>query len=137
MSAVLIDKIKGRPAWNPAALKDVDDTEVLAKFFSKYSPERGTAPSITLPEHLNLQPSNTGSPMRYALPMEDEIKQLVVGNHKTSGGTTITQAELIQHLETLRRGKMGIREKVNEVVARRCVEHVDKESGAKWLKWQS
>ena len=134
---MLLEKIPGRPAWSPATLGEVDQADTISKFFSQYTPEAGTAPSITLPEHLNLVPSKTGSPMEYSLPTEDEIKQLVVGAHKSSGGTTITQDELVKKLESLRRGKTGIREKVAEVIARRCVEERDNSSGAAWLKWKN
>lgn len=109
---------------------------MTAKFFTQFSPEACTAPSISLPEHLNLAPSNTGSPMEYSLPTEHEIHQLVTGSHPSSGGTTITQDELVKKLEALRRGKMGIRAKVAEVVSRRCTVQSDNSSGAMWLKWK-
>ena len=137
VSAVLLEKIPGRPAWSPATLKEVDQTDVIAKFFYQFSPENATAPSITLPEHLNLQLSKTSSPMEFSLPTEAEIKELITGSHTSSGGTTITQAELVQKLEALRRGKMGIREKVADVVSRRCIEESDNSSGAIWLKWRN
>jgi 3-hydroxyisobutyryl-CoA hydrolase len=135
--AVLVDKIKGRPAWSPDTLKDVNDADILGTFFHKFSPENGTAPSISLSNEVQFEPSNTASPMLYALPTENEIRQLVTGSHQSSGGTSLTKDELIQKLEKLRRGKMGIREKVAEVVSRRCVEEGDKVSGTHFLKWRN
>ncbi|KAI0345300.1 3-hydroxyisobutyryl-coenzyme A hydrolase [Trametopsis cervina] len=136
VTAVLIDKIKERPAWHPATVKEVDDVDIQATFFGKFNPEEGTAPSIELSDKLNLEPSKTGSPMLYTLPTEEEVMQLVTGSHRSSGGTSLTAGELVQKLEKMRKGKIGVREKVLEVVSRRCVEEVDKASGIRYLRWK-
>lgn len=75
--------------------------------------------------------------MLYTLPTEEEIRQLVTGEHPTSGSTSLTEEELIQKLEKMRRGKMGVRAKVSEVVSRRCVAEEDKASGTKYLRWKN
>ncbi|KAI0690588.1 3-hydroxyisobutyryl-coenzyme A hydrolase [Cytidiella melzeri] len=137
VSAVLFERIKGRPAWSPATLQEVNDADILGNFFQKFSPENSTAPSIALSDDSHLEPSKTGSPMLFALPTEEEIRKLVVGSHNTSGGTSLTKDELVQKLDRARRGKMGVREKVLEVVSRRCVEEEDKASGTKYLRWKN
>ncbi|KAI0093896.1 3-hydroxyisobutyryl-coenzyme A hydrolase [Irpex rosettiformis] len=136
VKAVLVEKIKERPQWSPPTLQEVGDDYIEGTFFKKFSPEDGTAPSIALSADLQLEPSKTGSPMLYTLPTEDEIRQLVTGSHFSSGSTSLTEGELIQKLEKLRRGKMGIREKVAEVVSRRCVAEAD-DSGVAYLKWKN
>ena len=107
-------------------------------FFKSYSPEAGTAPRLENP--LERQSGGTArgyDPMHFALPTEQEIRQMVDGSHPTSGGTVITREELLQQFEALRKGKMGVREKVLEVSQRCCVEDVDKITGEKWLRWKS
>ena len=114
------------------------DSDVQKSFFKSYSPEAGTAPRLTNP--LEGQSGGTArayDPMHFALPTEQEIRQMVDGSHPTSGGTVITREELLQQFEALRKGKMGVREKVLEVSQRCCVEDIDKITGEKWLRWKS
>ncbi|KAI0811011.1 3-hydroxyisobutyryl-coenzyme A hydrolase [Irpex lacteus] len=118
VSAVLVEKIKERPQWSPATLPEVKD-------------------DITLSDKLHLEPSKTGSPMLYTLPTEEEIRQLVTGSHPSSGSTSLTKDELTEKLVKLRRGKLGVREKVSEVVSRRCIEELDTASGTKYLRWKN
>ncbi len=134
---MLVEKIKERPQWSPATLPEVKDEYILGNFFHKFSPENGTAPSITLSDKLHLEPSKTGSPMLYTLPTEEEIRQLVTGSHPSSGSTSLTKDELTEKLVKLRRGKLGVREKVSEVVSRRCIEELDTASGTKYLRWKN
>lgn len=138
MRHVIIEKIKGgRPAWSPSRLPDTDTADIKAKFFSQYSPKNGTAPELSVPEGANTDAAKTGVPMRFALPTEAEIQQLVKGSHKSSGSSAITVNDLVKKLETLRKGKMGVREKALDVVKRKCIVEEDKQSGEKYLKWVS
>lgn len=75
--------------------------------------------------------------MLYTLPTEEEIRQLVTGSHPSSGSTSLTKDELTEKLVKLRRGKLGVREKVSEVVSRRCIEELDTASGTKYLRWKN
>ncbi|KAI0362452.1 3-hydroxyisobutyryl-coenzyme A hydrolase [Trametes cingulata] len=135
VTAVLVDKIKERPNWSPARLEDVNDSEVLQNFFSKYTPENGTAPKITPPPYL-AQLNKVMDPMQYALPTEAEIRSMVDGSHKSSGATEITLDELLAKFDKLRKGKAGVREKILEVVQRKCIFEEDKHMDKKWLKWK-
>jgi len=75
-------------------------------------------------------------PRRYSLPTEQDISEAVLGSHKTSGKTGITLPELIIKFEKLRLGKHGVREKVEEIVERKC-DLVDNADGNyQWLKWK-
>lgn len=133
---MLIEKTKERPDWKPPTLAELNDSDVEAKFFSQFSPENGTAPTVDVPTGVDTWPHKPSSLMRFALPTEEEIKQLVTGAHEMSGGTGITEVELIQKLETLRKGKMGIREKVADVVQRKCVAEPFQGSREKYLRWK-
>ncbi|KAJ8700053.1 3-hydroxyisobutyryl-CoA hydrolase [Pleurotus ostreatus] len=130
--AVLVEKIKTRPAWSPSRLEDVSPADV-AKFFSRDSAYLTSAPRLTLPGHLATTLSN---PMQYALPSEEEIGSVVRGSHKSGGSKGLRLDELIARFEDLRGGKMGVKEKVTEVASRKC-EVVDNADGNfVWLKWK-
>ncbi|KAI0636671.1 3-hydroxyisobutyryl-coenzyme A hydrolase [Trametes polyzona] len=135
VTAVLVEKIKERPNWSPARLEDVNDSEVLENFFSKYTPEKDTAPRITPPSYV-APASKLPDPMQFALPSEAEIRSMVDGSHKASGATEITLDELIAKFENLRKGKAGVREKILEVVQRKCAFEEDKHMNKQWLKWR-
>jgi 3-hydroxyisobutyryl-CoA hydrolase len=105
----------------------------VSKFFSPSSPFLAAKPELAIPDYLNgVAPMD---PMRYALPREAEIGTLVRGAHSTSSSFAITLPELVHKLETARGGKQGVREKVQEVVARRCRKEPDS-AGQEWLVWK-
>ena len=74
--------------------------------------------------------------MRYALPTEAEIRSMVDGSHKASGATEITLDELLAKFDSLRKGKSGVREKILEVVQRKCAFEDDRHMDKQWLKWK-
>ncbi|KAI8989733.1 3-hydroxyisobutyryl-coenzyme A hydrolase [Trametes punicea] len=135
VTAVIVDKIKERPNWSPSRLEDVSDSDILQTFFATYTPENGTAPQITPPAFLNTA-NRLMDPMHFALPTEAEIRSMVDGSHKSSGATEITLDELLAKFDSLRKGKAGVREKILEVVQRKCAFEADKHMDKKWLKWK-
>lgn len=135
VTAVLVEKTKARPNWSPARLEDVDDGELLNNFFSKYTPDNDTAPRLTPPSYV--APANkVADPMQFALPSEAEIRSMVDGSHRSSGATEITLDELLAKFDGLRAGKSGVREKILEVVQRKCAFEEDKHMDKQWLKWK-
>lgn len=134
VTAVLVEKIKTRPEWSPARLEDVNDSELLKKFFSEFTPDKETAPRITPPPYV--EGNKTIDPMQFALPSEAEIRSMVDGSHKSSGATEITLDELLDKFKSLRKGKAGVREKILEVVERKCAFEEDKHMNKQWLKWK-
>ena len=137
VTAVLLEKTKGRPAWSPSTVEEVNDSDIKTKFFGQFSPSEGTAPSIEVPTDLPIDAEKAGRlAMRYALPTEAEIRLFVKGDHPASGGSKITKEELVKRFNILRNGKIGVTEKVTEVAARKCIEVEDKASGMKFLEWK-
>ncbi|RPD66442.1 3-hydroxyisobutyryl-coenzyme A hydrolase [Lentinus tigrinus ALCF2SS1-7] len=135
VTTLLVEKEKSRPAWSPAHLSGVNDEEIRETFFSKFSPENDTAPKLTPPVYLP-QPDQLADPMQYALPTEAEIGSMVDGSHRHSGATEITLDELLEKFDRARGRKAGMREKILEVVQRKCVSEQDKHMDKRWLKWK-
>jgi len=132
--AVLIDKTSERPNWSPDTLRKISDEDVFYKFFSQDSPYRFATPKLTIPNHLSS--AKETNPMRYTLPTEKDIGRMVRGSDRSSGGSGMKLNELVAKFEDLRQGKRGVREKVLEVVERKC-EIVDNSDGNfQWLKWK-
>ena len=121
-----------RPRWFPSDIWKVDDALIEETFFSRYSPSRGTAPALELPSYA----TKLQDPMRFALPTEEEIRQMVSGEHPSSGGTEITEEELLSKFFDIKKGKGGLREKISEVVRRRCTFELDKHLDKTWLRWK-
>lgn len=128
VTAVLVDKEKGRPRWTPATLAGISDEKLVKDFFAADSPFCADMPQLSLS-------SRRPAPWRnYGLPSEEEIGQMVLGSHQTSGAKGLKLEELQSRFDRVRRGKHGVREKVLEVAARRCrVSGGPEKQG--WLEW--
>lgn len=111
ITAVLIEKTKGRPAWSPANLNDVSD-EVVDQFFEQSSSFLRAMPTLTSPDFISDTKYN---PMKFALPSEDTIRRVV-----KSVKDPITLPDLLAHFDDLTSGKQGVEEKVLAVVRRKC-----------------
>ena len=128
MKTLIVDRIKERPLWSPANLDDVS-AEVVANFFELKSPYLTLAPELTIPADLT---SGTKlNPAKYALPSEEDIGSVVTGSHVS--GVGIQFEELLKKFTELQPGKLGVKEKIYEVVQRRC----ELTKGNKiYLKWK-
>jgi len=129
VKAVMVDRTEKRPLWSPASLDDVS-AEIVANFFEPKSPYLTLAPELTIPAELTSDTKvNPVKCENYALPSEKEI------------GSAITKAwiqfeELLKMFTEQRPGKLGVKEKIYEVVQRRC-EVTDSVDGNRvWLKWK-
>jgi 3-hydroxyisobutyryl-CoA hydrolase len=126
---VLIDKkaTSERPAWSPATVEEVS-SDHIDKFFEQ-SEFTSSAPTLSISE--DLKRSKETPPARFALPTEEEIAAAILGKHSSSGQTAITLSELLSKFEKLRPGKHGVKEKILEVVDRKC-----KGGDSEWLEWK-
>ncbi|KZT27345.1 ClpP/crotonase [Neolentinus lepideus HHB14362 ss-1] len=138
--AVLIDKLPKdqRPAWEPSDIEAINEDEIIKKFFDESSPFFDPKPQLDIPKEFAERPIS--DPNRYALPSEKEIESVIRGSHRTSGDFGMTVEELVDKCERdlapgsrkSRRTKGGIREKVVDVVRRKC----EVEEEGKWVKWR-
>ncbi|KAF9431693.1 hypothetical protein BGZ76_011828 [Entomortierella beljakovae] len=119
--ALLIEKTL-KPQWDPATIEDVNREHILGVYFRN--------------QPLNaLSLSNNTSwrdypYRRYALPSEVEIRKIVTGEAQGSGPLQLTADEVVEVCVKKSGGKIGVREKVTEVLSRKVTSGSDGE-----LKW--
>ncbi|KAL0577803.1 3-hydroxyisobutyryl-CoA hydrolase [Marasmius crinis-equi] len=130
VEAVLVQKTRGRPDWSPSTLEEVTNEKIDEFFNGKYITEKD---QLEIPEPFASNPIY--KPSRFALPTEIDIRDMVVGSHATSSGSGIKADELAAKFDDLYRGKMGVKEKVREVVARKCKTIDNKDGNRVWLQW--
>ncbi|KAF9052830.1 3-hydroxyisobutyryl-CoA hydrolase [Panaeolus papilionaceus] len=133
VEAVLVKKIKEKPEWSPASLEEVSP-EIVNRFFDPKSPYLSAAPKLDIPA--DLQTGTSRNPMMYALPTEAEISALVTGSHASGGDMGMRVEELLARFDEMREGKIGVKEKVLEVVQRRCELTDNADGNYVWLKWK-
>lgn len=132
VTAVLLTKLTTqRPLWSPATVEEVSP-EIVSRFFDKGSEYLVGRPKLSVPDNLA---QGKHDPMRFALPTEEAIAQ----RFKDAKSGIVALPDLLSHfagVDVLRLGKQGAREKVLEVLERRC-EFVDTgdEQNRHWVRW--
>jgi len=135
VTAVLIDKLRdGRPAWSPSALEEIDQTGLVKSFFDSDSQYLRDSPRLELPTERGVGVQEHGSSMKFALPSEQEIEQIVRGTHAKSSSVAYNLGDLIKKFVTMTSRKHGVEDKIREVAARRCVivEDPDQYHSLRW-----
>ena len=74
-------------------------------------------------------------PMRYGLPTEEEIKQVVRGEHPQSGALALTREEVVKKFLGMTGNKHGVSKKIYEVLERRCEVIQDPDNNG-CLRWK-
>ncbi|KAG9065287.1 hypothetical protein KI688_002611 [Linnemannia hyalina] len=119
--ALLIEKTLD-PKWKPATIEEVDREQMLGQYFRNQAPK---ALSLSSSATWNEYPYS-----RYALPSEDEIRKIVLGQSAGSGPLQLTSEEVADVCVKKSGGKIGVREKVMEVLSRKVTKGTEGE-----LKW--
>ncbi|KAF9227718.1 3-hydroxyisobutyryl-coenzyme A hydrolase [Gyrodon lividus] len=127
ISAVLVDKIQGRPAWSPDKVEDVS-SEILDRFFSEGSAYLSGTPQLSLPNYLKTRDLE---PMAFALPTEPEILDMIKSSCKTG---PVALSELLLDMDGFIKRKFGTKEKILDIVHRRC--EVDDSQGTTIVTWK-
>ncbi|POY76578.1 hypothetical protein BMF94_0167 [Rhodotorula taiwanensis] len=135
---LLIRKIKPedqRPAWKPATLEEVSDKHIQETFFA-HPPPFKNPPVPQLDFSRKNRPGAYAaykiSPhAKWALPSEREIEKIVKGEDAGSNEFAVTKQEVVDRLLQRWNGKVGVREKVDEVLRRKTI--VAEEQTLKWL----
>ncbi|CAE6447469.1 unnamed protein product [Rhizoctonia solani] len=111
---LLVNKDRSRAAWSPAVLEDTPD-DVIKKFFDD-SPYVERAPRLELDR--KIIPGD--KLFRYALPNETTIEAAVKGSLPGSGSFALTPTELVSSFERRCGQKAGLRQKIQDVIDRKC-----------------
>ena len=107
------EKKAQRPAWQPSQLSDVTSSSIRDIFkLRKDSPKLAA-----LPEGAS---SYTEYPHSFGLPSERLIGRVVKGDVNDSGSFAVTPQEVHQWFQREWHDKVGVREKVEEVLSRRA-----------------
>lgn len=129
---MLVKKNKETLSWSPGTLKEVT-SGIVSRFFELESPYLEGAPELTISDEVS---DRVSSSTRFALPSEREIGLVVMGQHSSGGEMSLRIDELLGRFGELRPGKMGVKEKILEVIERRC-DLIDNADGNRvWLKWK-
>jgi 3-hydroxyisobutyryl-CoA hydrolase len=104
--------------------------EVIQRFFNPQSPFIAAAPNFQLDAA-----DQAREPMKYGLPTEEEIMQVVKGTHPSSASTGMDFAQVVEQFKDLYTGKAGVSDKVSEVLTRKCkvVEDPDNFHHLSWV----
>ncbi|GAA6029359.1 hypothetical protein JCM8097_003637 [Rhodosporidiobolus ruineniae] len=128
---LLVKKLKPeeqRPAWEPSTLEEVDDKSILRLFFSNKPPfSNPPLPQLDFKASRKARPFahapyRTSPHIRWALPRELDVERVVKGEDAGSDDYAVTREEVVERLLTRWNGKVGAKEKIEEILKRRTVE---------------
>ncbi|KZS89987.1 3-hydroxyisobutyryl-coenzyme A hydrolase [Sistotremastrum niveocremeum HHB9708] len=113
--AVLVDKVKGTPEWNPADVADTSYPEIISRFFDSQSPyhakdQLALDEQVRNPEHF----------MQYSLPAESEVAEHVLGTSRESSSKGLNRDELMSIIRNRYPNKGGLDHRMEEIIARKC-----------------
>jgi len=115
---------KTRAPWSPSTLAEVSQQDIRSKFF-----DLKNSKSLKIPKLSPLPPSTKSYKsyphQNFALPSEALIEKVVKGELKSSGSLALTRKEVIQWFGNEWSNKIGLSEKLNEVLNRRTKENED------------
>lgn len=120
--ALLIEKTRD-PKWQPATIEEVDYEGMLGEYFRNQAPEPLVLSSIDT--YLDYPHE------RYGLPSENEIRRIVTGEAQGSGPLQLTIDEVVDVCIKKSGGKIGVREKVLDVLSRKITKGFGNE--IKWI----
>ena len=117
----LVTKSKGRAAWQPSTLQEVSLQTLRSTFFSNPPPFKTPAlPKLSFAK-TGVQPYKA-YPWNFGLPTENEVRDVVTGDAKGAGDLAKTADEVVAWFVSRRKGKIGVQEKVREVLDRKTKE---------------
>lgn len=130
---MLITKKKGRPEWKPPTLEEVTDESIKKTFFSHPPPfSNPPLPKLQFRHKAASRPYKQYPHAHYSLPSENAIKDVVTGEARGSGQYAVTANEVVQHFVKSSNGKVGVEDKVRDVIARKCTVQ-NNDSTLKWV----
>ncbi|KAJ7024318.1 3-hydroxyisobutyryl-coenzyme A hydrolase isoform 1 [Mycena alexandri] len=140
VTAVIVKKnTKVRPDWNPSSLAEVTE-DIVDRFFAPHSKFLKGAPTIGdrdfVPQDVD-RGHNKRAAFRYTLPSENDIRDVITGEDPESGTMGYTLDDLLEYFHDSRAGKIGVNEKVLEVVRRKTTVVDNEDGNFVWLRWNA
>jgi len=121
VKALLIEKTN-KPQWQPAKIEDVDREQMLNAYFRNQP-----AKLLSLTSSMTFQQYPHA---HFGLPSEEEIRKVVRGEIQGSGPLQLTKDEVVEVFIKKSGGKIGVKEKVTDVLSRKVEQGPDGK-----LKW--
>ncbi|BGO97558.1 3-hydroxyisobutyryl-CoA hydrolase [Rhodotorula toruloides] len=125
-----------RPDWHPATLSEVTDDHIQKTFFAH--PPPFTNPPLPKLNFSRMQRAQGAYPTyrvsphaKWLLPTERDVEKVVKGEDAGSDEYAVTKQEVVERLVARWRGKVGVAEKVEEVLSRKTV--VAEQDTLKWV----
>ncbi len=114
----LVTKSKDRAAWKPSTLEEVSLDSIRSTFFSNPPPfSNPPLPRLNFAKG-GLAPYKA-YPWNFGLPTEAEVRDVVTGDAKGAGDLAKTADEVVSWFVSRRKGKVGVEDKVREVLSRK------------------
>ncbi|KAF8205722.1 3-hydroxyisobutyryl-CoA hydrolase [Mycena galopus ATCC 62051] len=132
VTAVVVTKAKARPDWKPSSLGEVTD-EIVDRFFSPHSQFFKNAPTVS--EQGIHRGTSERTQQLYTLPTENEIRDVITGEDPDSGSMGYTIDDLLEYFRDSRQAKMGVNDKVLDVVRRKTTVVDNNDGNFVWLRW--
>jgi len=132
VTAVVVTKAKARPDWKPSSLGEVTD-EIVDRFFSPHSQFLKNAPTVS--EQGIHRGTSERTQQLYTLPTENEIRDVITGEDPDSGSMGYTIDDLLEYFRDSRQAKMGVNDKVLDVVRRKTTVVDNNDGNFVWLRW--
>ncbi|KAI8064453.1 ClpP/crotonase-like domain-containing protein [Gongronella butleri] len=125
VDAMLVQKPRRKPTWQPASLHDVSDADIDEVYFNRPAPNALALPGVV---DIHKLPYS-----RFALPTEEDVRLAVTGEGAEFGieGRLSIPEDVISWFEKGHRNKLGVKEKVQEILDRKTILDNDKT-----LQWQ-
>ena len=74
--------------------------------------------------------------MRFSLPTQEEVRHYIMQDTPFSGGLAVSQDQVLRYFEEKTHGKGGVKEKVSDVLDRKCELEKGADTQNPWLRWK-
>ncbi|OMH81449.1 3-hydroxyisobutyryl-CoA hydrolase, mitochondrial [Zancudomyces culisetae] len=124
----LLVRKSNAPKWRPATLPEVSLDQIRTQYF--LNPVKEVALEFYNDIDFMVHPYS-----KYTLPSEQKIRAVVTGEDPDAGDNAFSKEELINYFAKLYSDKVGVREKVSDVINRNTIKNPHDDVGISTLSW--
>ncbi|OMH79510.1 3-hydroxyisobutyryl-CoA hydrolase, mitochondrial [Zancudomyces culisetae] len=124
----LLVRKSNAPKWSPATLPEVSLDQIRTQYF--LNPVKEVALEFYNDIDFMVHPYS-----KYTLPSEQKIRAVVTGEDPDAGDNAFSKEELINYFAKLYSDKVGVREKVSDVINRNTIKNPHDDVGISTLSW--